>query len=326
MTDNPFSKPTISRELLLNRTDNRPNREFFDEIAAYITIHETANPRESADAEMHARWMRNPKCKPSWHATVDEDSITQSMEWTEQAWHAGTGYGQRGNVDSIAIELCVNEGSDFYATLRRTAELVRYLRSLGHGEKGVVQHNNWSGKECPRLLRREPELWAALLDLIDGGTLDSKRTRLSLDGVRRVVLDDDIDDANERYFLEPLQVHQARPLPFVPPEPMEPARPKVGFGETPVAKKSAVKVAVSHAGQKGLVETGTGLVGIGALLPLLDAVSPLDIENLWDVISEGASPEVILGAGSVVVAQIAYRLVRDYLLPKLSEWGKGRTG
>ena len=90
---------------------------------------------------------------------------------------------------------------------------------------------------------------------------------------------------------------------------MEPARPKIS-------------PAVKHTARKGVVETATGLVGIGAILPLLDGVNLVDLDHLWDVIGNGASADVVLAAASVVLAQIGYRLIRAYVIPRLMKWGK----
>src|SRR5699024_6633876 len=73
-----------------------------------ITIHETDNTNKGADAIAHGKLQArgNPR-QASWHYTVDDKQVVQSFEHSAQCWHAGDGRGQ-GNLNSIAIEICVN--------------------------------------------------------------------------------------------------------------------------------------------------------------------------------------------------------------------------
>ena len=77
-----FTPPPV-HQLLLTRTDNRPNRPFPGGRAAFITIHQTGNPRPGADAHAHARWMAR-QAPYSWHATIDDREVWQSLDWGEQ--------------------------------------------------------------------------------------------------------------------------------------------------------------------------------------------------------------------------------------------------
>lgn len=125
----------------------------------YITIHETANPKPGADAVMHGRWLQNLAAQgagePSWHYTVDDHQIVQHLPEDRAGWHAGDGAGGTGNRESIGIELCVNADGDTQRTRDNAAWLVRQIMAR-HGipAERVVQHNHWSGKDCPRLLRQ----------------------------------------------------------------------------------------------------------------------------------------------------------------------------
>jgi N-acetylmuramoyl-L-alanine amidase len=119
----------------------------------YITIHETDNTNSGADALAHAKLLHRGgyETVASWHFSVDDKSIYQSVPTNEVAWHAGN---TTGNNNSIGIEMCVNTGSDYEKTLQNTIWLVAYLMKKHNIPIGkVVQHNHWTGKHCPRKLR-----------------------------------------------------------------------------------------------------------------------------------------------------------------------------
>lgn len=92
------------------------------------------------------RWGCN---QSSWHYTVDSKEIWQSFEDNSQCWHAGDGVGL-GNSSSIAIEICVNDKASFKQACQNASWLVsELLKKHNLGIDRVVQHNKWSGKNCP---------------------------------------------------------------------------------------------------------------------------------------------------------------------------------
>ena len=118
----------------------------------YITIHETANTNKGATALSHGRYMNNGSTE-TWHYTVDENTIVQHFNPRVQCWHCGDGRG-KGNTSSIGIELCVNNGGDFKKTVNNAVWLIKKLmKDYNIEESNVVQHNKWSGKNCPTNLR-----------------------------------------------------------------------------------------------------------------------------------------------------------------------------
>ena len=118
----------------------------------YITVHETANTSRGANAEMHARYINNGS-SATWHYTVDDKEVVQHYLDTRQCWHAGDGNGA-GNTQSIGIEICVNSDGDFNKTIANAVYLVKMLMDKYKIPlSNVVQHNHWSGKDCPRNLR-----------------------------------------------------------------------------------------------------------------------------------------------------------------------------
>jgi len=128
----------------------------------YITIHSTANQSASADAEAHVRLLHRAGLgRLSWHYTVDEDSIFQTLPNTEQGQHAD--YEGPGNRYSIGIEMCENEGNCLEKTLDQTARLTAYLmKQYNIPISRVVPHQHWrrvrtdgqdfGHKNCPHFL------------------------------------------------------------------------------------------------------------------------------------------------------------------------------
>lgn len=120
----------------------------------WITVHETANTTPSANADAHARLQaRGNSRNASWHYTVDSEEIVQSYPDTAQCYHSGKGR-DIGNLNSIAIEICVNDGKPHPQAVANAQALVRHLMGTYNiPVERVVQHNYWSGKNCPTNLR-----------------------------------------------------------------------------------------------------------------------------------------------------------------------------
>ncbi|MBV9672099.1 MAG: N-acetylmuramoyl-L-alanine amidase [Verrucomicrobia bacterium] len=132
---------------------------------AQITIHNTDNSAAGADAQAHAIYQKGPDArarKVSWHFTVDDHSVYQSLPVNEVGWHTAT---YQGNYSTIGIEICENDGIDQLAANDRAALLTAIqLHELGIPLQGnVVQHFDWSGKNCPALLRNPLSNWEDFL-------------------------------------------------------------------------------------------------------------------------------------------------------------------
>jgi N-acetylmuramoyl-L-alanine amidase CwlA len=132
---------------------NRPGDKL---SASSITIHNTDNSSKGANAAAHAKYMKGPdaqKREVSWHFTVDDTFVYQSLPTTEIGWHSGT---RAGNYSSAAIEICMNSDLDEAKAYDRAALLTAWLayRLNIDVPTGIVQHFNWSGKNCPRVLRK----------------------------------------------------------------------------------------------------------------------------------------------------------------------------
>ena len=120
-------------------------------VAKYITIHSTGNLYSTAKNERDNLARTNNKAQVSFHLVVDENDVYECIPFNEVAWHAGDGRGP-GNTQSIAIEIC--ESGDRAKTLENAAILVaELLKKFGFGTGQLRQHFDWSGKNCPRILR-----------------------------------------------------------------------------------------------------------------------------------------------------------------------------
>src|SRR5690625_4827129 len=130
----------------------------------FITIHETANTSKGANAQAHAN-LQSRGFSASWHYTVDDTQAIQSFPHTVRCWHAGDGRGH-GNMSSIGIEICVNSDGDYDKAVANAAELVRKIMAEENIPLDrVVQHNHWSGKNCPTNLRKGSR-WREFLSLV----------------------------------------------------------------------------------------------------------------------------------------------------------------
>src|ERR1044071_7070410 len=144
----------------------------------FITIHSTDNTARSANALNHAlamnkglRGHHNRTGYLTWHFTVDDHSIYQTLPTNETGEHAD--YEGPGNRSSIGIEMCVNRGNNADSTIDRTAQLTAALmRQYKIPLSNVVPHMHWrmiryddgrdlGFKQCPKLL-------------LDGGRLGPK--------------------------------------------------------------------------------------------------------------------------------------------------------
>lgn len=158
----------------------RRNRPGYKMEPAYITIHDTANTQAGADAAAHAAYIKSDACaaRPaSWHFTVDDKVIYQHLPLNENGWHAGDGTNGTGNRRSIGIEICENRDGNRAQAEKNAAWLVaRLLREFNLGLDRVKQHFDWSGKNCPRVLRARAGGWAGFLTAVEAQLAPSTHT------------------------------------------------------------------------------------------------------------------------------------------------------
>jgi len=142
---------TIHRKICPPGLRNNPNRNLAS--ISYITIHNTGNYAATATARNHADYLfgGSAGAQASWHYTVDSNEIWQSFEDYRACWHAGDGTNGPGNSTSLAVEICVNNRAMYKKACENAAWLTaELLKRHGLTIDRVVQHNRWSGKDCPR--------------------------------------------------------------------------------------------------------------------------------------------------------------------------------
>ncbi len=118
-----------------------------------ITDHETDNTNVRANARAHALLQKNGnRRQASWHFQVDDEpEVYQSIPVDEIAYHSGS---RSGNYHSVSVERCVNKDGDYLKTIANTIELYKFLLKTYPSIKEIKQHHHWSGKNCPRLMRK----------------------------------------------------------------------------------------------------------------------------------------------------------------------------
>ena len=129
----------------------------------YITIHNTANTGRNAGAQAHGAYLQGAGSRKSvsYHYAVDDALIVRIIPDKENAWHAGDGAKGTGNRQSLGIEICENPETNLLNATNNAAELTAHLmHDYGIDIDHVVQHNYWTGKNCPNRIRvSQPYNW-----------------------------------------------------------------------------------------------------------------------------------------------------------------------
>lgn len=158
---------TIKQDFIPVGRKNRPANPMKPE---YVTIHLTGNKAATATANNHVSYLKSDSAAnapASWHFTVDDGStIYQHLPTSENGWHAGDGSNGPGNRKSIGIEVCEYDGINQNKSWANAAWLTaKQLMEHNLPLSAVVQHNKWSGKDCPKDLRAAGK-WQWFLDLV----------------------------------------------------------------------------------------------------------------------------------------------------------------
>lgn len=160
--------PTIKQQFIpASRTKQRPG---YAMAPQYITIHSTGNPKSTAQNEANYVCYNSDR-QASYHYVCDDSQIIQVLPVNEVAWHAGDGGSGTGNRKSVAIEIC--EPGDRKKAVDNAVWLTKELmRDLKIDKAHIRQHHDWSGKDCPRILRNKAYVkdgidWAYFMAQID---------------------------------------------------------------------------------------------------------------------------------------------------------------
>ena len=136
-----------------------------------ITVHNTSNWSNGANALAHANLLRNgwKNVTTSWHYVIDKDYAVRCIPENEVAWCAGDGNGD-GNFKTINIEICDNADGDIRkATDNAVLLCADILRRYGIKDVNghLFQHNYWAGKDCPYDIRRgNPYDWGTFVSKV----------------------------------------------------------------------------------------------------------------------------------------------------------------
>ena len=119
----------------------------------YLTIHQTGNTSERANAMAHHKLQARSGVGYGWHWQVDDEMAIQTHDHSFKIWNAGDGRG-KGNTESISIEICVNSDGNYKKSVENGAKLAAMiLKEENIDISRMVQHNYWSGKDCPHEIR-----------------------------------------------------------------------------------------------------------------------------------------------------------------------------
>jgi N-acetylmuramoyl-L-alanine amidase CwlA len=160
--DEAYAELNIVQDFIPVGNSNRPGRTLAPKS---ITIHNTDNTDVGANAAAHAKYQKGADARRrrvSWHFTVDDKNTFQSLPTNEVGWHTSS---TQGNRTSIGVEICMNAGMDEKVAYERAALLTAVL-AFQHGirvRKKILQHHDWSGKNCPRVLRAKENGWENFL-------------------------------------------------------------------------------------------------------------------------------------------------------------------
>ena len=136
-----------------------------------VTIHNTSNWSNGANALAHANLLRNgwKDVYTSWHYVVDKDYAVRCVPENEVAWTNGDG-NRDGNMTTISIEICDNADGDIRKATDNAVELCAdILRRNGitNVNGHLFQHNYWTGKDCPYDIRRgNPYDWGTFCNKV----------------------------------------------------------------------------------------------------------------------------------------------------------------
>jgi hypothetical protein len=136
----------------------------------YLTIHQTGNTAAGANAKAHHNLQARSGIGYGWHWQVDDHEAIQTHDHDFKIWHAGDSRG-KGNTESISIEICINLDGDYNKSVENGAKLAAMiLKEENIDISKMVQHNYWTGKNCPEQIRacKNGICWSNFVEKVKG--------------------------------------------------------------------------------------------------------------------------------------------------------------
>lgn len=156
----------------------------------YLTIHQTGNTDPKSNAMAHHNLQARAGVGYGWHWQVDDEFAIQTHDHSFKIWNAGDGRG-KGNTESISIEICVNSDGDYNQSVENGAKLAAMiLKEENIDISKMVQHNHWSGKDCPHEIRagKNGITWTVFVEKVRG----------YLNGIKKVGDDEEVENISIR--------------------------------------------------------------------------------------------------------------------------------
>ena len=127
-----------------------------------ITVHNNGNPRSSALGDVN--WALKREKEVSWHYSVDKSEVVRFVIAAGNYTCFSSGDGRNGYGNSKTINIEINEHNgwndkndlDWQNARRNAIHLIaQLLYDNNWNTSKIGQHFNRSGKNCPRIIRRD---------------------------------------------------------------------------------------------------------------------------------------------------------------------------
>lgn len=138
----------------------------------YIVVHYTANKGDTA--KNNADYFARATTKTSAHYFVDEKEVWQSVREKDTAYHCGAKSYKHPfcrNENSIGVEMCLldKSGNIRTRTIDTALSVVRQLMAAYDIPiDRVLRHYDVTGKNCPRPMVENPQLWEDFKKELEG--------------------------------------------------------------------------------------------------------------------------------------------------------------
>ena len=138
----------------------------------YIVVHYTANKGDTA--KNNADYFARTTTKTSAHYFVDEKEVWQSVGEQDTAYHCGADTYKHPfcrNRNSIGVEMCLLDkaGNIRPGTIDTALSVVRQLMAAYDiPSDRVLRHYDVTGKNCPRPMVENPQLWEDFKKELEG--------------------------------------------------------------------------------------------------------------------------------------------------------------